>query len=93
MDFDAPEYYSTLCPVDLLDCDRLATPQDVIDHVVAEHDPRIVATVLVREAYINRRLCRVLEGVPASIEHEIDMMVPDPIGADIIGVETAPGEG
>lgn len=87
MDSDRPRYYGTLCPVDILGCDSFDAPEAVIDHVVAEHDPRIVATVLVRETYINRRLWDLMEGMPHAIEREIDAMVPDPIADDQVEVD------
>jgi hypothetical protein len=84
MRFDDPAYYSTQCPVDLLGCDRLDTPEAVIDHLLAEHDPRVIATILVRETYVNRRLWGILEHLPDSVEREIDGMIPDPMGSDDI---------
>lgn len=92
MPLDGPEYYSTLCPVDLLGCDRLESPQAVIEHLVTAHHPRVVAIVLVRETYINRRVASILDDVPASVEREIDAMIPDPLGEnDIIEIELEPG--
>lgn len=79
---DNPEYYSTLCPVDVLGCPRAATPEAVIDHLVADHDARLVATVLVREAYMYQRLSSVLDTLGAAIEREIDALIPDPLASD-----------
>lgn len=68
------------CPVERFgSCPGFATAEAVVDHVVAEHDSRLVATLLVRESYTNRRMTTVLDGLDMAIEKEIDALIPDPL--------------
>lgn len=85
MAYDSPGYHSTACPADTLGfCTRLPNPEAVIDHLLADHDPRVIATVLVRERYVNGRIADILEGLGVAIEKEIDALVPDPLSGDTV---------
>lgn len=70
---------SLLCPVDILGCERFPTPEAAIDHVLAEHEPRLIATVLLREATANRYLTYAMDNLSADVEREVDAIIPDPL--------------
>lgn len=83
MQFDSPDYYATTCPADDYgSCPRQPTAQAVVDHLLAEHDPRLIATLLVREAYTNRRMTTVIDGLDMAVEREINALIPDPLSDD-----------
>lgn len=71
-----------LCPVDILSCARFDTPEAAIDHVLAEHEPRLIATVLLREATANRFLSYALDNLSADVEREVDAIIPDPLHSE-----------
>lgn len=70
---------SLLCPVDILGCERFDTPEAAIDHVLAEHEPRLIATILLREATANRFLSYAMDNLSADVEREVDAIIPDPL--------------
>jgi hypothetical protein len=63
-------------------CSPFPDPQAVVDHLLADHDPRLIATLLVRETYISGRMTEVLEGLSIAVEREINALIPDPLSDD-----------
>lgn len=85
MPYDSAAYHATACPADTLGfCTRLPTPEAVIDHLLADHDARMIATLLLRERYVNGRVADILDGLGIAIEKEIDALVPDPLADDTV---------
>lgn len=80
---DISDGYATVCPADQYgSCPRQPSPQAVVDHLLAEHEPRLVATLLVRETYTNRRMTTVIDSLDTAIEREINALIPDPLSDD-----------
>lgn len=85
MPYDSPAHHSTACPADGLGfCPRLPSPEAVIDHLLADHDARVIATLLVRQAYTNGRIADILDDLGVAMEKEIDALVPDPLAHDTV---------
>lgn len=86
MQIDSPAYYRNHCPADNLlgSCPTLSSPEAVVDHLLADHDPRVIATLLVRETYMNGRIADVLDVLGATVEKEADALIADPLSGNTI---------
>lgn len=78
---DEPTAYDTWCPIDPAVCDPSSNAQEVLAHLLTEHEPQEIATVLIRNTYVLQHVCNAvnaIEGIELRAEREIDARMPHP---------------